>query len=493
MNENMNTNMNTNMNMNAAMNANEIAENQRRMNAKAAETFRRLGLPTGVYALLYTVCLYNNFSSITMPVFVVITFGYVFYLYRNLRDKIFSVFCMAGMLLLGISTACTGSTALLWMNNAGIFLLLVTMLLCQCCDTKRWTLSKGFLGIAQVVFGAVGEIGEPFTDMSCYRKAQAGKRSSKTIYILVGVGISVPLLAVILVLLYYADAVFANLIDTVFSPGAHAGTAFGVACTFFYAFFAAYCGLRYLHLGKISSECRDYRRFEPLVANTVLTLVAAVYLVFSLIQILYLFWGGMELPEGYTYAAYAREGFFQLLFVCILNVAIVLFFMGCFRESRYKNVMLTVISLCTYIMLASSAMRMCLYVQAYQLTFLRIFVLWMLALLAVFLIGVMASIYRKDFPIFRYTVIVVTVCTLCFTCAHPDYWIAKYNLAGGEVRDACYLTRLSADAAPAIAGQEGEWVTEYAGELEDELAAGGLHYNFSRARAGRLLAGYLEE
>ena len=28
--------------------------------------------------------------------------------------------------------------------------------------------------------------------------------------------------------------------------------------------------------------------------------------------------------QGYTYARYAREGFFQLLFVCILNVIIVL-------------------------------------------------------------------------------------------------------------------------------------------------------------------------
>ena len=38
----------------------------------------------------------------------------------------------------------------------------------------------------------------------------------------------------------------------------------------------------------------------------------------------YLFGGLMQLPSGYTYARYAREGFFQLLFVCILNVIIVL-------------------------------------------------------------------------------------------------------------------------------------------------------------------------
>ena len=46
---------------------------------------------------------------------------------------------------------------------------------------------------------------------------------------------------------------------------------------------------------------------------------------FSGIQIFGLFLGKMQLPEGYTYAQYAREGFFQLLAVSILNLILVLF------------------------------------------------------------------------------------------------------------------------------------------------------------------------
>ncbi|MFR8843973.1 MAG: DUF4153 domain-containing protein [Waltera sp.] len=53
---------------------------------------------------------------------------------------------------------------------------------------------------------------------------------------------------------------------------------------------------------------------------------------FSGIQIFGLFLGKMQLPEGYTYAQYAREGFFQLLAVSILNLILVLvclsFFLG---------------------------------------------------------------------------------------------------------------------------------------------------------------------
>ena len=93
----------------------------------------------------------------------------------------------------------------------------------------------------------------------------------------------------------------------------------------------------------------------------------------------------MRLPEGYTYSSYARQGFFQLLAVCIINLIIVLVCLGFFRESRVLKGILTVISLCTYIMVASSAYRMILYIQICQLTFLRIIVLWALAVTALVL------------------------------------------------------------------------------------------------------------
>ena len=62
-------------------------------------------------------------------------------------------------------------------------------------------------------------------------------------------------------------------------------------------------------------------------------------------------------------------------------------------------------SLCTFIMIASSVMRMIIYIRYYYLTFLRIFVLWMLAVLFVMFIGVLINIYRESFPLFRYGVI----------------------------------------------------------------------------------------
>lgn len=136
-------------------------------------------------------------------------------------------------------------------------------------------------------------------------------------------------------------------------------------------------------------------------------------------------------------------------------------------------------SLCTFIMIASSVMRMIIYIRYYYLTFLRIFVLWMLAVLFVMFIGVLINIYRESFPLFRYGVVIVTVLYLALSFSHPDYIIARVNIAnapgadgtgweesvaqdygddfftgpffrGSEYNDYSYLSDLSADAAPAI-------------------------------------------
>ena len=173
----------------------------------------------------------------------------------------------------------------------------------------------------------------------------------------------------------------------------------------------------------------------------------------------------MKLPEGYTYAEYAREGFFQLLAVSILNLIIVLATMSFFRGSKILKTILTIMSLCTFVMIASSAMRMLLYIRSYDLTFLRIFVLWALAVLFVLFVGVIAGIFQEKVPLFRYSVTVVTVLYLALSFSHPDYIIARVNLADApqsiqEARagengdyaqvDYSYLSQMSADAAPIL-------------------------------------------
>lgn len=185
-----------------------------------------------------------------------------------------------------------------------------------------------------------------------------------------------------------------------------------------------------------------------MLAITVTGMLTVLYLAFSVVQIEGLFLGRMQLPQGYTYASYAREGFFQLMAVSFLNLVIVLVCLYYFRDGKVLKTILTIMSVCTFIMIASSAMRMVMYIRSYYLTFLRVLVLWGLALLAVLFLGVLINIFKEGFPLFRYSVAVVTVLYLALSFAHPDYIIARVNAA--EDYDYWYLSGLCADAAPVL-------------------------------------------
>ena len=228
----------------------------------------------------------------------------------------------------------------------------------------------------------------------------------------------------------------------------------------------------------MKEEVTDHRTLEPIIAIIVTAALSVLYLMFSVIQILYLFIGNMRLPDGYTYSSYAREGFFQLLAVCILNLMIVLICLYLFRENSVLKAILTIISGCTFIMILSSALRMLMYINRYNLTFLRIFVLWSLSVIFLLMAGVTISIYMHKFPLFTYSMVIVTVFYIGLSFSRPDYWIAKYNLNPEHIeylddydtRDSGnYLGKLSADAAPILLNEKSNpYLAEHPGLFSEE-------------------------
>ncbi|MBP3296229.1 MAG: DUF4173 domain-containing protein, partial [Lachnospiraceae bacterium] len=259
---------------------------------------------------------------------------------------------------------------------------------------------------------------------------------------------AVPFLLVVVGLLSSADVFFGQMTNALMNA-INAETLAAVIARTLIAFFGTYLMVAYLCRHSLSETVTDHRHGEPVLAITVTGMLTAVYLLFSGIQIFGLFLGRLQLPQGYTYAQYAREGFFQLLAVSILNLILVLVCMSFFRDSKVLKVVLTLMSLCTFIMIASSAMRMIMYINTYDLTFLRILVLWTLGLLTLLFIGVLLSIFREKFPLFRYSIVVVTILYLGLSFSHPDYIIASVNVRKQTV-DYNYLESLSADAAPVL-------------------------------------------
>ena len=151
-------------------------------------------------------------------------------------------------------------------------------------------------------------------------------------------------------------------------------------------------------------------------------------MLFCSIQIWYLFIGKGKLPEEFTYASYARRGFFELLFVSVINFLMVVICNWKFRKSKVLNGILVAVSVCNFIMMASSFYRMMLYVKAYHMTVMRMYVLWFLAMLAVSMAGVMYTIFHKEKRLYQYLFVVVFVFLTALSAVRPQAYVTRYNL-----------------------------------------------------------------
>lgn len=419
------------------------------------ENFPVFGLTSMLYGIFFCFCLYRNMYSYTSLLLCIATIGYFLFCFRKLDIASFPMRCfyIVCICLLGLSNMLTASYVLIFLNYIGILLLLFCFLINHFYDTKKWDFSKYTGALIQSMFCSIGKINYPFKSLGLYYKKNPKLKNSKIFYVFIGLLISVPLLLIIGPLLLTADIVFNNFADRLFSDllrDLDLGTILGLAITTLFGLVFSHGILVQLCGKHIRPEVKDKKTMEPIIAITFTSVLTLVYVCFSVIQILYLFIGNMQLPDHYTYAQYAREGFFQLLFVCILNLILVLFCMSHYRDNKILKGILTVICGCTYIMIASSTLRMLMYIGSYHLTFLRVFVLLALFVLFLCLTGVVISVYKPEFPLFTYMLVIVSVCYIAFSLSRPDTYIATYNIKS-EATDMYYYYELSPDAAPILA------------------------------------------
>ncbi len=429
--------------------------------------FPLFGMGCLLYSAFYAFCLYKNTSGITYPFFVAGTLCCFFFFMKKLGVpfKKDSVFYIVGITLLGISNCMTNSTQILIMNKCGIFLLFFILMLHTIYDDRTWNFSIYFASLIRTTGSFFCCLASPFSDMVSYFDAKKQEKSEERNYflpILIGLAIAVPLLFCITLLLASADAVFANMLARLMET-LNIWTSMKIFFLMTVVFFSSYAILSALCKKEVEGQAAEKPCFDPVIAIVITSLLCLIYMIFSMVQILYLFIGNTKLPENYTYAGYAREGFFQLLAVSMINFLIVLICLHLFQESRILRAILMMICGCTFIMILSSALRMILYIESYSLTFLRLFVLWALAVIFLLMAGVTAYIFYRQFPLFFYGLAVLTICYTVLSFSHPDYLVAKYNLMKESsdrnditvsyatgLCDENYLSSLSADAAPAI-------------------------------------------
>lgn len=430
--------------------------NRKKEECQQTNNFIKLLFASVIYAVLFVTCMYHTSSGITMPCWIVATIFYMGYVLKefHIRLKKDSPLFMAIMFLLGVSTFATGNHYIIMINYIGFFLILMYFLLHNLYEDASWDYGIFFLNVVRAMFGAICCIATPFTDTDNYIKKIDGEEKKKGLPIFLGILIAIPCVWIFSYLLSSADAVFNEIYQRIWKIFYFPKNIIEIVFLLLFGFFSSYCGMRFLMKRTKIMNPKDRKQMNPVVAITFTSFIAGIYLVFCIIQILYLFAGQGKLPVGMSYASYARTGFFELLFISILNLFLVLFIKNYFATHKLLNILLMILSGATFIMIASSAFRMLLYIKAYHLTFLRVLVFVILLMLVFLMGGVLTLIRQPSFKFLRYSVLSVSIIYLAFSFSHVDYFIASYNLGQInqvlEQKDYRYLSSLSTDAAPII-------------------------------------------
>ncbi|KAB1072348.1 DUF4153 domain-containing protein [Methylobacterium planeticum] len=201
--------------------------------------------------------------------------------------------------------------------------------------------------------------------------------------------------------------------------------------------------------------------FDAATIRRCLVMFNLLFAVQSILDALYL-WGGIALPRGMTYAAYAHRGAYPLIVTALLAAAFVLITMGPGgpgeRSATIRGLVYLWIAQ-TVLLVVSAILRLDLYVATYSLTLVRTAAFVWMGLVAVGLILIVARIALRCSNAWLIGANGLTLATVLYACAFCNFgaFISVYNLAhsreitgtGGPF-DVQYAMSFGPQAIPAI-------------------------------------------
>lgn len=308
---------------------------------------------------------------------------------------------------------------------------------------------------------------------------RAGKgRGGKWKAFLLGLAVAVPTIALLLPLLMRADAAFEGFLKLLpqinwLEPFAAIFMALLIAPVIYTVCVA----LSQKEKPQAAGEHRG--RIPTLTVHTVLGAVVAMYGVYLLSQLAYVFTDlrGV-LPEEYTLAEYARRGFFEMILLSFLTLSMMTGATALVRRKDGKaplatRILCLFLGLMTLFFVVSSGAKMMLYIDSYGLTRLRVLTQIVGIFLGLADIFLMVWLIAPKFPCVKSIFLTALILCSIVAWADVDTVVAKYNVYAYqtgilETVDVSHLASLSSGALP--------YLNELTDSRDPEVARDSLNY-----------------
>lgn len=232
------------------------------------------------------------------------------------------------------------------------------------------------------------------------------EKNDKVINIIFGTIIGVFISGLILVLLTSADAYFDKFLSSIVTNINVDFNLWYVIKGIIYFVILFVIGINLFKNKEIALKESKMSRANKTVITTMLFIVNFVFVLFLISEISKLCGNFLKVPKGYIYSSYAREGFFQLLFVTLINFGIILYLIYktnlVKEDKKVKCLVLSLIAFSIFLIF-NSYYRMFLYIGKFGFTNLRLQVilfLFMEIILFGFIIKKILRGAKKDGMVF---------------------------------------------------------------------------------------------
>ena len=317
----------------------------------------------------------------------------------------------------------------------------------------------GFLKMLYMAFLA------PFEHMPVpFRTIFRGEKKKTWLQVLIGIAVSVPVLCVIIPILMSSDLAFTGLMELV---GKTLGTTiakiiFTVCMFIFLISYVLVCRFRLKKDMNPNPDGEKVRFVKSPIAVTFLCIVSLVYVVYMFSQLAYFFsaFKGL-LPAGYsfTFAEYAKRGFFETEAIAFINLLIMACAIGFTSRKAEKKIngslkaVLAFIGIFSILFIVTAVSKMFMYIKHYDLTITRLSVFVFMLVTILFLLAFTVKLFSLKIKSIRTAIICSLILLTATSIAGISHISAAYNtdafLSGKRDKiDTNYLTELEIEAVP---------------------------------------------
>ncbi|MCL2372806.1 MAG: DUF4173 domain-containing protein [Defluviitaleaceae bacterium] len=395
-------------------------------------------------------------AGFSLPLFVLLQAGLLYYILPRRKEllMLIPIFILALNSFISANPMWRGVNLVVWLALYGMMFMWMANGFSFC--GRAFVL---LVRTVETILNACAKLTVPF------KWGAAAKPSSMPLVrrVLIGVGLSIPMLVFVVIMLSSADWIFSQLVTGFLNRILNLIQINILGRVIFGGLIGLYLfGLLYGILVKPSSQPMAVTEWQfkgdSMVLGIMLTSVLLVYTLFVAIQFRYLFAAADDLPYGLNFVTYARRGFFELLLLTFVNIGFILITVWLTAGQAGRGAKITKF-LCMYlcaitvVLLVSSFYRMWLYSSDDGLTRLRLLVFGFLIFEAIGLLFTFIYIIRPKFNVVLVYGLIALSYFLLLNLTPIDRIIARdqinryFETGRGGI---AYTLTLSPDAAPEI-------------------------------------------